>query len=167
MVDASRPPSIMSSGSAALSPRVDQLVSGVRGLPGTGDWTPPEDSTGPSHSKDGFTVRAFNTASGNFLTLFEPSSSTKLVSIWGRQEKWQWRDVAIHSGDNVDRGIVSAVLSNGQRFSWIFFKTLEALTKFAEENIPFDGGIQLNEKEYCKLGIAGRLDKKTCEIEAD
>jgi WD40 repeat protein len=155
--------------SAALSPRVEQLVSRVRGLPGTGEWTPPEDSMGPSHSKDGFTVRAFNSASGNFLALFEPMSSTKPVSIWGRQEKSQWREVAIHPGDNVDRGIVSAVLSNGQRFSWIFFKTLEALTKFAEENIPFDGDkrIQLNEKEYCKLGIARRLDKKPCEIEAD
>jgi WD40 repeat protein len=155
--------------SAALSPRVEPVLVS-RGLPGTGsEWKEPENSTGPSHSKDGFTVRAFNSASGNFLALFEPMSSTEPVSIWGRQEIWQWRDVAIHPDDNADRGIVSAVLSNGQRYSWTFFKTLEALTKFAEENIPFDGDkrIQLNEKEYCKLGIAERLGKMACEIETD
>jgi WD domain, G-beta repeat len=155
--------------SAALSPRVEHaLVS--RGLPGTGsEWRPPKDSTGPSYSEDGFTVRAFNAESGNFLALFEPMSSTEPVSVWGRQQKWQWRDVAIHSDDHADRGTVSAVLSNGQTYSWTFFKTLEALTRFAEENIPFEGDkrIQLNEKEYCKLGLAERRDKKACEIETD
>jgi hypothetical protein len=166
--------------SAALSPRVDRALTiegnlapigskhfELAGLPGTGsEWRPPKDSTGPSHSKDGFTLRAFTDESGNFLALFEPMSSTEPVTVWGRQEKGQWRDVAIHPDENADRGTVSAVLSDGQRYSWIFFKTLEALTKFAEENIPFEGDkrIQLNEKEYCKLGLAERLDKKTCEI---
>jgi hypothetical protein len=155
---------------AALSPRVERRTFVSRGLPGTGsEWTPPKDSTGPVYSEGGFTVQAFNSLSGGFLALFDPMSSTEPVSVWGRHEKLQWSAVTIRRGDSSDRGIVSATLSNGETYSWTFFKSLEALTRFAEEQIPFEGDkrIQLNHNEYCKLGLTERLGQKACNIETD
>jgi WD40 repeat protein len=136
--------------SSALRPRVEPAA------------TPPVASSmnaevPVARSEDGFTVKAYNGPNDAYLALFGPASSTEPVSVWGRRSNLTWRAVAIKPGHTADTGAVVSTLSNGETFFWTFFKKPEALGRFAQDHLPFEGDarVQLTEKELCRLELTG------------
>lgn len=151
--------------SSALSPYVEQptTVSRNRGLDPPNVWESLHEAL-VAHSEDGFTVKAYNLDSEKLIALFGPTSAEEPFFVWGREGQLQWHAVAIRAGESADKGVVHATLANEDTYSLVFFKKPEALTRFAEEQLPFEGErrIQLNDKELCKLGLGG--PQKSCAI---
>jgi WD40 repeat protein len=113
-------------------------------------------------NEQGYTVVAYNGAKKH-LALFGPDSSKTPLTEWGNRIDVTWRSVAFErqnaSGNGSGPDTIVAISSDGQTFSWPYFQSLDLLTKFAQDKVPFYGDVKLtlSSGQLCKLGLAPKL----------